>query len=343
MEIKLNRKFANKLQDQQQTEKRMISKRGNKITWLYRKLRWLRFSSAILTLIILLAANIYPTLGSLQSQLDQAQKSSNEPAGKPTSININLEASQTLPANHRMEPLEFDSIDKLKSGQPKKASRSSRQYDSSSISASGSGNYASISGDGAAYVGQVPIGTGAGYVSPNLASAYVGSNSADISAGYHDSLARAYGPYPMQHQGPNAFGAQAHPINPIASFLSGAGHGGLFANSMFPLMSKGFDLSEVVCTAIAVAIGAVIVGAPFILIYLFIVNQMNSGSSSGLNPSGGPISLTGPSSSTNVSGRKKRHTSVHEALFKQLSPLMNSEKVAQTFKILMDSMAKYQM
>lgn len=300
-----------------------------RLVWLYKKLRFFRSSPSISCIVLLVTLATIPTITKC-AEIDEMRKEN-----QGNNLNERIQA-RALPANHRMESL--DPSEKMKLSPIR--TRSSRQYDPPSMTTSSTGNFASISGDAAAYVAQVPIGSGANYVSPSGPGSYVGS-SADISGAYHDSLARAYGSYPMQHAGPSPF-SQAHHMGPITSLFSGA-NGGLLGNSMFPLMSKGFDLGEVVCTAIAVAIGAVIVGAPFILIYLFVMNQVNGGASPGLNPSGGPISLTGPSSSTNVSGRKKRHTSIHEVLFKQLSPFVDSERVAKTFKILMDSMAKYQM
>lgn len=263
---------------------------------------------------------------------DQASSSDNHQAASSNSIE---ESSKSIPANHRSE-----SEDEVGS-KSKLASRQSRQYDNQ-MSSSSAGSYAALSGEGSAYVSQMPLG-GSNY----------GSGSADLSASYpqagamyHDPLAMARG-YAAPPMGPQMHHSPGYP-QPVglgSTLFSASGMsapGGLLSSSMFPLMSKGFDVSEIVCTAIAVAIGAVIVGAPFILIYLFIMNQMN-GNGPSLGPSGGAISLTGPNSSTSGNGRKKRHTSLPEALFKQLSPLVNSEQVASTFKALMNSIAKYQM
>lgn len=262
--------------------------------------------------------------------------------------NLNENQNKNLPANHRMDS---DEVEKLELKISQANNRHSRQYDSP-ISSSSSGNYAAVSGDGGAYVAQVPI---TGPTNYGGGSSSVGGYANDLSSTYHPniyhdpiSLARGYSapiPPPMHHNAagyPSPYGGG--PISSIFSAgpLSGGGGGGLLASSMFPLMSKGFDLSEIVCTAVAVAIGAVIIGAPFILIYLFVMNQMN-GNGPSMGPNGGSISLTGPTSSTNVSGRKKRQISFPEALFKQLSPLVNNEQVATTFKTLMNSIAKYQM
>lgn len=260
---------------------------------------------------------------------------------------MEVELSKSLPSNHRMDASEDESTSPVRSANI--SSRKGRQYDGS-LSSSGTGNYASVSGDGAAYVAQVPVSGTNNY---GASSGSIGANYSpnDLSAAYHGTyhdpltMARGY-PSPMNPLHHPAAG-YASPIGGPSSSMFGLsppmGSGGLLSSSMFPLMSKGFDVSEVVCSAIAVAVGAVIVGAPFILLYLFIMNQMGGGNGGpGLGPSGGAISLTGPTSSTTVSGRKKRHTSLPEALFKQLSPLVNNEQVANTFKVLMNSIAKYQ-
>lgn len=271
------------------------------------------------------------------SELEPSHEDSSRTQPESNSNVDSLENSKSIPANHRIDTEDFaDKSNKL-------SSRHSRQYDGS-LGTSSTGNFASISGDGAAYVAQMPLG-GSNYGSSS-AGPSSGYGTGDISSpyhssSYHDPLSIARG-YPTQ-----PFSSMHHPagypspVNPLSSMFSSSLGGGSLSSSMFPLMSKGFDVSEIVCTAIAVAIGAVIVGAPFILIYLFVMNQMN-GSGSNMGPSGGAISLTGPTSSTTVSGRKKRHTSLPEALIKQLSPLVNSEQVANTFKVLMNSISKYQ-
>lgn len=245
------------------------------------------------------------------------------------------------PANHKMD----EGISSQTSNNNK--SRHGRQYDSN-LGASSTGSYASISGD-SAYVGQSPSSN---YASSPLASAAV-NYASDLAGGYHSashydpmSMSRGYPMPPMSSVGnyPSAGSMSSLFSNgPMSGLASASGPSGLLSSgSMFPLMGKSFDVSEIICTAIAVAIGAVIVGAPFILIYLFVVNQMNGNGPSMSPTSGGAISLTGPTSSTTVSGRKKRHTSFPEALLKQISPFVNSEQVAQSFKLLLSSIAKYQ-
>lgn len=320
--------------------------------WLYRLISKSRYQSSSLNFVLLLLIGLYAT-----KSVSAIEGESGETIRTETrnNFNANNEISQTknIPANHRID--DFEEIEKatlkIIQQQPN-SSRNSRQYDAP-ISSSSSGNYAAISGDSGAYVAQMPL-TGTNYGQGSGAGS--GSSYAhDLSGAYHPnmyhdpmSLARGYSApiSPIHHAAAAGYSPPfgGGPISSIFSAgpLGNAAGGGLLSNSMFPLMSKGFDLSEIVCTAVAVAIGAVIIGAPFILIYLFVMNQMNNNGSN-MGPNGGSISLTGPTSSTNVSGRKKRQISFPEALFKQLSPLVNNEQVANTFKALMSSIAKYQM
>lgn len=323
--------------------RQLIQKREDKMVldcWLKR----LIFKSRRLALVYAVVLIVTCISIFLADQASASETVSSQDSNQDSMIANNADGSSNNngPANHRMEDEENLASGKTTSAFKAKG-RQSRQYDTS-IGASGSGSYASISGDGAAYVAQMPL-SGTSYVSsssnPNVAAANYANDLAGAyqSAAYHDPISMARAGYPsapmagsaLHHSAgyPSSFGG------PLSAMFAGSG-------SMFPLMGKGFDLSEIICTAIAVAIGAVIVGAPFILIYLFVMNQMN-GNGPSLGQGGGAISLTGPTSSTTVSGRKKRHTSLPEALFKHLSPLVNSEQVSDTFKALMSSIAKYQM
>lgn len=314
--------------------------------WFHRLISSSRFSPLVYALLL-------TAIGSSICSVHRASASETEAPTQDSSSNkhSNVEGlSINIPANHRMTMTD-ENDPATENKQPTNkvtGSRQSRQYDGP-ISTSSTGSYASISSDGGAFVGQVPIsgssyGSGTGY---GTGSSSAGNYASDLSGAYHGDplyMARGYPSPPISHMHP--------PPSPgYPGVGMGVGGGGplstmfppgLLSSSMFPLITKGFDVSEIVCTAIAVAIGAVIVGAPFILIYLFIMNQMGANGGATM-PGGGSISLTGPNASTTVSGRKKRHTSLPEALFKQLSPLVNSEQVAQTFKHLMSSIAKYQM
>lgn len=285
---------------------------------------------------------------------------SSAPRATADEVRSNANSHKIEAANHRMdigvqEGSENASLDALPI---KMSTRQSRQYDPA-MSATSTGSYAAVAADGGAYVtgGQSPTSSGgyAGTSSNGVGSNYANEMSgAYLSSVYHDPLSINQGypaprGYPTQPTGPLYGNSMLnypapHNYNPISSMFAPSPAGGLLSSSMLPLMGgKGFEVSEIICTAIAVAVGAVIVGAPFILLYLFFMNQMNgSGGPGGMGPSGGAISLTGPTSSTTVNGRKKRNTSLPEALFKQLSPLVNNEQVASTFKALMNSIAKYQ-
>lgn len=263
--------------------------------------------------------------------------------------------SKSLPANHRMESPEAAVDTATGEARSVPSARAGRQYDANSLSASGTGTYAAISGDtGASYGLGSPLSGGAGYAAVGATSGGGGSNYLNdysLPNGYPSNNAGG-GLYAHEHMSGIARG-YTQPPPPMGPPHMGGPFSSMFAPSlsssfspggpMFPLMSKGFDVAEIVCTAVAVAIGAVIIGAPFVLLYLFVMSQVNGGNGGpNIGPSGGAISLTGPTSSTNVSGRKKRQTSFPEALLRQLSPLMNNEQVANTFKMLMNSIAKYQ-
>lgn len=307
---------------------------------------------------LLCAASIVPHRATASAALDaqSADMELNPTGAQATSATSSLDASKSMPANHRMDSTDQDQQES--SVQPDRtkvsSSRHGRQYDVP-LSTSSTGNYAAVSGDAGAYVGSsLPLSgyntaassgmvNSAAYGSADSMGASSGM-SAYPSGGYHDQMSMARG-YPAMHS-PAAYPPMAPFPGPSGSSLSSMfpGSAGLFSasSSGFPLMTKGFDIAEIVCTAIAVAIGAVIVGAPFILLYLFVMNQMQGNGPQAMGPGGGSISLTGPTASTNVGGRKKRHTSFPEALFRQLGPLINNEQVAQTFKALMNSIAKYQ-
>lgn len=140
--------------------------------------------------------------------------------------------------------------------------------------------------------------------------------------------------YPSMHSS-SAYSSASHPYYGSSMAATSPSW-----SSSFPLLSSGFGISEIACVAVAVVIGAIVLGGPFILLYLFMMNQMNGGLG---QPGGqqGAVSLTGPTSSTTVNGRKKRQASLSEALFNQLSPLINNEQVLFTFKGLINSLAKY--
>lgn len=132
-------------------------------------------------------------------------------------------------------------------------------------------------------------------------------------------------------------------------------HHGLIssASSMLSHWTGGFGLAEIVCGIVAVALGAVILGAPFFLIYLALMGNF-SGS--------GTLSLANPMQNTTANvGRRKRAALWQQVSLKQhyhqhnrhelgglldeavgkLSPLLELDQVAKTFKILVSAIEKY--
>lgn len=166
--------------------------------------------------------------------------------------------------------------------------------------------------------------------------------------------------YGSQQYSPSLFNSMFN--TPIHSNPFGSGTGNLWTSSMTPFMNKALDLPEIVCNAIALAVGTIIIGAPFVLIYLLVSNHMNGGSGpgglgslfgnlggnglGGHSASGGSITLTGPNSQTNGNGRRKRQVNEtragREALLRQAGLLGDGSKQLEfALKSLIDSLAKY--
>lgn len=120
----------------------------------------------------------------------------------------------------------------------------------------------------------------------------------------------------------------------------------------------GFTIGEIICTVVAIAIGAIILGAPFFLIYLALMgNFSGSGTLSLTNPAQGSTAAGG--ATTTVNGRRKRlaifeqmnskddqkHASefvaLADSIMSQLSPFVDIQQVAGTFKRLVSSIEKY--
>lgn len=349
-----------------------------------------------------------------------------------TTISINclatvstaLSDSSRLPKNHKSySPEEQDATitsDDNKSNQ----SRSSRQYDSSSMSVHASSNL-----DSGAYNSNpsASVQGGSGYESQHTSSSTpstsaasaanlinsITSGPADISsltgALAHGALWSTQQKQQLQHPShqyyehilsPSYPTMQTYPyVPPIANhrqWPGGHGHnfgypygqgpyGAAYPNSLLhsafngpissmfasgtnlltPLMSKALDLPEIICNAIALAIGTIIVGAPFILIYLLISSHMNGSSSGpgslgnlfgnlgamggglgGNGSGGGTIALTGPNSQNQNNGRRKRQVNDNsrakkETLKRQLSLLSNPQKLEFALKSLIESISKY--
>lgn len=148
-----------------------------------------------------------------------------------------------------------------------------------------------------------------------------------------------------------------------ASSSSLGSTGGLMSSASTALShwTNGFSISEIVCGLVALAIGAVILGAPFFLIYLALMgNFSGSGTLSLTNPTQGAATPGG--ASTTVNGRRKRlaifeqsfnmdndnkknrtsdYVALSDSLISHLSPFVNFQQVTGTFKQLIDSIEKY--
>lgn len=130
---------------------------------------------------------------------------------------------------------------------------------------------------------------------------------------------------------------------PLSAWLSSAPS----ASSLLPPL--GVSVGELMCAALVVAVGGVVLGAPFVLLYMFLMNysasSMNSNGGGGSAPGGlggggggggasGTIALTGPSSSSSSgNGRKKRAA-------RSTATLLANELEA-IFNLLVSSLAKY--
>lgn len=149
---------------------------------------------------------------------------------------------------------------------------------------------------------------------------------------------------------------------PIHSSMFGSVGSNLLTSTMTPFMNKALDLPEIVCNAIALAVGTIIIGAPFLLIYLLVTNHLNVGSSpggigglfgnlggsgglGGHSTSGGSIALTGPNSQTNGNGRRKRQANETRAkkgaYLSPVSLLSDPKRVEILLKSLASSLIKY--
>lgn len=181
------------------------------------------------------------------------------------------------------------------------------------------------------------------YKSP-MSYAYPSNSAYDRHSDSHYYDRTLPGSMPSQYWGTSYAGNSANLMTSASSALS---H-----------WTKGFTISEIICAVVAIAIGAVILGAPFFLIYLALMgNFSGSGSLSLTNPTQG--SSTSGGGTTTVNGRRKRlaifeqlntkldqqHASefvaLADSIVGQLSPFVDLQQVSTTFKRLISSIDKY--
>lgn len=219
----------------------------------------------------------------------------------------------------------------------------------------------------------------ANYMSPSSnAASFSGQQSASSSSYPMHSMAAA-NHYPSHYSKGSQTLPMGYPTNgfdrsPLSSYYdrsylgaassplwaSSASSGGLMSSASTALShwAGGFSIGEILCGIIAIAIGAVILGAPFFLIYLALVgNFSGSGTLSLTNPTGGATPAGGAAATVN--GRRKRlaiyeqlnsptsrglgfdFSSLADTIVNRISPHVDIEQVATTFKKLINSIEKY--
>lgn len=210
----------------------------------------------------------------------------------------------------------------------------------------------------------------AGYMSPSTNSAsYVGGGQQSGANNYH-SMSYLYPQYPKNSAIPppgypsNNYDRQLPANYYDRSYLTASStplwaqtstSGGLMTSASNALShwTGGFGISEIICGVIAISIGAIILGAPFFLIYLALMGNF-SGS--------GSLSLTNPNQSTTpapANGRRKRLAVIDElnsiaggqdknqfgalarSMIRQLSPLIDLDQLTSSFRKLVNSIEKY--
>lgn len=223
----------------------------------------------------------------------------------------------------------------------------------------------------------------AGYMSPSsnaasYSSGYANGNSnsqSSVSGNYHSSPAHHYSQYHKTPNPPPGYPTNNYERQPTGSnyydrsYLNAAstpiwssglstGTSGLMssASSALSHWTGGFGIAEIICSIVAIAIGAIILGAPFFLIYLALMgNFSGSGTLNLTNPTQGATPAGG--ATTTVNGRRKRlaifeqlnslgerqHVtgSVVEAIANQISPFIDLQQVSSSFKRLVESIEKY--
>lgn len=219
------------------------------------------------------------------------------------------------------------------------------------------------------------------YMTPS-SSSYTGQSS-NAGSSYHSPIHHSYSPqhhhkaaasspplgYPTNNYDRHSLGSSYYDRNYLPSALatplwansSPSASAGLMssASSALSHWTGGWGLGEIVCTLIAISIGAIILGAPFFLIYLALMgNFSGSGTLSLTNPTG---AATAGGATTTVSNGRRKRLAIFEQLnslsemskqssdfgkfvdsiLHQINPLVDVRQVTETFKHLTESIEKY--
>ena len=184
------------------------------------------------------------------------------------------------------------------------------------------------------------------------------SNAYSVSSqtsGYYDRMGHSNGLHSSYW--PMSSFAPSSSAFPSTSLMSSATHA-------LSHWTNGFTIGEIVCGLVAISIGAVILGAPFFLIYLALMgNFSGSGTLSLTNPTAasGAAAASGSGGSP-ANGRRKRLATFEQGLtledrklaakhlnlsnlaemaLTELSPFVDLQQVSNTFKQLVRSIERH--
>lgn len=221
-----------------------------------------------------------------------------------------------------------------------------------------------------------------GYIAPSSSSTNYNGQSPNAGSNYHSSMHHSYSPqhyhkaaasspplgYPSNNYDRHSLGSNYYDRNYLPNSLvtpfwassNPSTSAGLMssASSALSHWAGGWGLGEIVCTLIAISIGAIILGAPFFLIYLALMgNFSGSGTLSLTNPTG---AAAAGATTTVTNGRRKRLAIFEqlnslsemskqssdfgkfvESILHQLNPLVDVRQVTETFKHLTESIERY--
>lgn len=151
----------------------------------------------------------------------------------------------------------------------------------------------------------------------------------------------AYGPEHRQYDRLYLNEAYGLPTSASSGLISSASHA-------LSHWTGGFGIAEIVCTLIALAIGAIILGAPFFLIYLFLMGNF---SGSGTISLANPTQSTSPTGTTTVNANGRRKRSIEEfqsAVIKHLAKNvktnnLDSDSILRTIENLNPAFDSYKL